>query len=216
MAENAQHPDPDRRRGLRKTAARAGALAFFTIRVLKALRYILRRAGEVLLALVIIFEEWGWQPLAAALASLARLRPVAAIEMMIVGLPPYAALAVFALPTLLLLPLKLAALWLIATGHVIAATLLFVGAKLAGTALIARLFQLTQPRLMQLEWFAAIYNRVMPWKHALVEQVKASPVWRTSTAFVAGLKARAKIAIANLRPRLQPLVARVRELLRGR
>lgn len=39
-------------------------------------------------------------------------------------------------------------------GHVLAA-------KLVGTALAARLFQLTHPALMQLHWFARLYA---PWK----------------------------------------------------
>ena len=60
----------------------------------------------------------------------------------------------FALPTLLLLPLKLLALLLIAKGQVILAGLLFVAAKVVATALIARLFMLTQPALMQIGWFA--------------------------------------------------------------
>ena len=70
-------------------------------------RPVLRTALEILLALVIVFEEWGWRPLADLLGRLARWRPWAAVEALIIRLPPYAALVVFTLPTLLLLPLKL-------------------------------------------------------------------------------------------------------------
>ena len=117
-------------------------------------RPVLRTALEILLALIIVFEEWGWRPLADLLGRLARWRPWAAVESLIIRLPPYAALVVFALPTLLLLPLKLLALLLIAKGQVILAGLLFVAAKVVATALIARLFMLTQPALMQIGWFA--------------------------------------------------------------
>jgi hypothetical protein len=79
-------------------------------------RPVLRTALEILLALVIVFEEWGWRPLADLLGRLARWRPWAAVEALIIRLPPYAALVVFALPTLLLLPLKLVALLLIRQG----------------------------------------------------------------------------------------------------
>ena len=60
---------------------------------------ILRSILQMLLALIIVFEEWGWQPLADLLGRLARWRPWAAVETAIARLPPYAALIVFALPT---------------------------------------------------------------------------------------------------------------------
>jgi hypothetical protein len=133
---------------------------------------------EILLALVIVFEEWGWRPLADLLGRLARWRPWAAVEALITQLPPYAALVVFALPTALLLPLKLLALLLIANGQVLLAGLLFVAAKVVATALIARLFILTQPALMQIGWFAYSYDTVMPWKDSLTARVRASWAWR--------------------------------------
>src|SRR5882724_10544240 len=105
-------------------------------------RPVLRTALEILLALIIVFEEWGWRPLADLLGRLARWRPWAAVEAAIIRLPPYAALVVFALPTTLLLPLKFLALVLIAKGQVILAGLLFLAAKVVATALIARLFVL--------------------------------------------------------------------------
>jgi hypothetical protein len=53
-------------------------------------------------------------------------------------------------------------------------------AKVAGTALLARIFQLTQPSLMRLPWFARVYTRWVAWKAVLVEQVRASWVWRSA------------------------------------
>jgi hypothetical protein len=49
---------------------------------------------------------------------------------------------------------------------------------IAGTALIARLFQLTQPALMKLGWFARFYNAWSLWKEALFVHVRASWAWR--------------------------------------
>ena len=78
---------------------------------------VLQRAGGVALALVVLFEQWGGRPLSAVLARLARFAPIAACERVIAGLPPTAALLVFGLPVVRLGPLKLAALYLITTGH---------------------------------------------------------------------------------------------------
>ena len=72
------------------------------------------------------------------------------IEAAIARLPPPAALAVLLLPTLGLLPVKLLALWLIATGEALAGLAVVVAAKLVGTAVLAWLFALTQPALMRM------------------------------------------------------------------
>ena len=72
---------------------------------------------QLFAALIVLFEEWGWKPLAAALAWLARFAPVARLEAWIASLRPYPSLFVFAAPTALLLPVKFAALWLLAQGH---------------------------------------------------------------------------------------------------
>ena len=139
---------------------------------------LLRAAVSALLALVILFEEWGWEPLQRALARLARLPPVGWLEDRIRALPPYAALVMFALPALALLPLKLLALAWIAGGHVLAGAAVVVAAKIVGTALVARLFVLTRPKLMTLAWFAAVYGRWSAWKEAVFARVRASWPWR--------------------------------------
>ncbi len=100
---------------------------------------------QVLAALVLLFEEWGWEPLVRALQRLSRFKVWARIEQAIAALPPYGALAAFVLPSALLLPVKFTALFLMAQGHVITATLVFIAAKVVSTALFARVFQLTQP-----------------------------------------------------------------------
>ncbi len=211
MSETTGQSDPPARRGLRKTAARAGAVAFAALRVVRTFRAVLRTLVEIILALVIIFEEWGWRPLAALLAQLARLRPVAAVEAGIASLPPYPSLLVFTLPSALLFPLKLLSLWLIADGRLLLASLLFAGAKVAGTALLARIYQLTEPKLMQLAWFARLHGIVIPWKDALVTRVKATPVWRAA----ADLKSRARLALKAALAPLQPHVLAMLERLRG-
>lgn len=139
---------------------------------------VLRIGLQILLALIIVFEEWGWRPLAELLGRFARWRPWAQIEYAIVRLPPYAALLAFVLPSALLLPLKFLALFLVANGQFLLAALLFAGAKVVATALVARLFLLTQPALMQIGWFAWAYDRVMPWKEALTDYVRLSVPWR--------------------------------------
>ena len=188
---------------------RGGACARRCVPLWAFARHVLRTALEILLALIIVFEEWGWRPLADLIGRLARWRPWAAIESVIIRLPPYAALVVFALPTTLLLPLKFLALLLIAKGQVIMAGLLFLAAKVVATALIARLFVLTQPALMQIGWFAWCYQTVMPWKDALTAQVRASWAWRVGRV----VKERVRRAVAAEAHRWQPTLMALKPVL---
>ena len=145
---------------------------------LRRLAQALRSALGAALALLILFEEWGWLPLQAWLARLAAWPPLGALEARIRRLPPLAALALFALPGVSLLPVKLAALALMARGQPLAGLMVIVVAKLLGTAVAARLYQLTQPALLQLAWFARLQGRWLPWKAQLLARLRRSRVWR--------------------------------------
>ncbi|WP_374412538.1 hypothetical protein [Hydrogenophaga sp.] len=131
-----------------------------------------------LLALLILFEEWGWEPLRRVLARIAGWPGFRWLDAAIRRLPPYAALAVLGVPALALLPIKLGALWLLQQGHAAWGVALIVAAKLVGTAVVAHLFSLTQPALMRLAWFARVYAAWTGWKDALLAQVRASWPWR--------------------------------------
>jgi hypothetical protein len=158
------------------------------------------RVLEIPFALLLLFWEWGWRPLAALLARIAHVKPIAALEGLIKQLPPYGALAVFALPSVLILPLKLIALVLIAGGHTVSAAALFIGAKVVGTALLARLFMLTEPALMQIPWFKRGYDKLMPMKDALTAWVRDSTVWKIG-----------RVGKARVKHALTPYIAAVRE-----
>jgi hypothetical protein len=136
------------------------------------------------MALLIVFEEWGWVPLARLMGVLARLPFIAWLERRIVALPPRVALGVLFVPMLLLLPFKIGALWLIAAGRLGIGMLVFFGAKIVGTGIVARLFLLTQPQLMRLAWFARWYLRWLAWKDAVMARVRSTLPWRVMRAVV--------------------------------
>lgn len=141
------------------------------------------------LALVLIFEEWGWEPLQRLIGRLARLPLWARMEALIASLPPYGALLVFLVPTVLLFPVKLLALYWIGKGHTLLGLCVVLAAKMLGTAAVARLFALTHPALMRLRWFANLYGRWKPWKDALIAHMKATAGWRAVQAWVHRLRA---------------------------
>ena len=149
-----------------------------------ALRWVVR----LLLAVVILFEEWGWSWFARLMGLLARLPIIGRIERWIAALPPYGALVMLILPALLLLPIKLLALWLIGRHRAIMGISVILIAKVVGTALVARIFQLIHPALMRLPWFVPLYARWTRWKEALLAWVRQSAVWRSARALKLGLR----------------------------
>lgn len=203
----------------REAKPRAFRLWIFSLSALRSLwglvRPVLIGVLQVFAALIVLFEEWGYRPLADLLGRLARFRLWARLELWIAGLPPYGALAVFALPTTILLPLKFVAVWLLANGFVLGAGALFVGAKIASTALIARIFMLTKPALMQIGWFARAYTWFMPWKEAIFAQIRASFAWRYGRMVKTRVKLEAKQAWARWRPALEKLSAEWRPRLQA-
>ncbi|MBW7831857.1 MAG: hypothetical protein H3C29_01455 [Simplicispira suum] len=140
----------------------------------------LRTLAVWLLALLVLFEEWGWEPLQRLLARLGRWPGLRWVEGRVRALQPWAALAAFGVPTLLLLPIKLLALWAIGNGQVLLGAAVVIAAKIVGTAVVARLFTLTQPALMRLAWFAIFYVRWIALKTALLARARASWPWRAA------------------------------------
>ena len=156
---------------------------------LKAAWSAVKQPFRWLFALLILFEEWGWTPLARGLGRLARRAGVRRLERRIEGLGPRIAFAVLFVPALALLPIKIGALWLVGLGRVAMGIGILVAAKILGTAVVARLFTLTQPQLMRLGWFARLYVRWIAWKTRVVASLLDSPVWRAGCALAARARA---------------------------
>jgi hypothetical protein len=140
----------------------------------------------VLLALVVVVifvEEWGWRPLTALAARIAAWPPLAVLERWIRASSPRVALALFLVPAVLLVPVKLVALWLLQEGRATLGISLIVAAKLGGTAFVGRLFVLVEPQLMTFPWVV----RAIGWWRAIRDRVMAaargSALWRGGRAF---------------------------------
>jgi hypothetical protein len=155
----------------------------------KLLRRFLNGLLGVVMTPVILFEEWGWEPLRRLAAAVASSWPLAWLNRRIARLPPYAALAVMAVPSMTIIPVKVVAVWLISRGMVGWSVALLVVSKLLGTALLAHLFSLTQPALMRIGWFARAYTQWTAWKTDLLAQVRSTAVWRSAHRWSERLKA---------------------------
>jgi len=139
-------------------------------------RWAKRLLTPVLLAIATLFfvaEELLWR-LAKIFALLGKLPLFHQLEQLISALPPYGALAILALPALALAPIKLLALYWLAGGHPALGVGTIITAKVLGTALVARIYQLTRAKLLTLAWFAKFEAKVLALRAA------AYGLWRNS------------------------------------
>ncbi len=157
-------------------------------------------ALNVLLALILLFEEWGWRPLSNLVAKLARFPVWAAAERWIAGLPPYGALLTLGVPSTIVIPTKFIGVYLLATGHFLTAAVVIICAKVVGTALVARIFVLTKPQLMRIAWFQSSYDTFVPWQEALFARMRNSWAWRYGRVVHWRAKGYARRAWERLRP----------------
>lgn len=151
-------------------------------------------------AILLLCEEWLWETSTRILSRLQVIALIARLESRISHLHPYAALAAFALPGLLLLPVKIIALMSIANGHAVTGLLVVIGAKILGTALVARLYVLTRSAMLTLPWFARGQRLLLDFKDRMIAQLRATSAWRRIVALRAALnqwRLRQRVAVAN-------------------
>lgn len=160
--------------------------------LVQKLRRLLLAPFTWLAAIVFLIEEAIWDWTAKLMARLGAVRFVRAIELRIAALPPRWALFTFLLPSLIIVPAKLAGLHAMAAGHWLIGGSIFVLAKFAGMALFSRIFNLTRPTLLQLGWFARLYAIVMHYRnriHDYLDRWQAYQlVKQRIAAMIAGLK----------------------------
>ena len=132
----------------------------------------------IAVALIFLFEAWLWdrlEPIASAIvAQLPLDRVKKRLAKWVEQLSPAVSLVVFAVPVGLLLPFKLAALWLLARGYWVGAVSTLMSAKIVGLGSTAFVFDATRDKLLQLSWFRALYDRLIIWRawsHDLVDPV---------------------------------------------
>lgn len=139
---------------------------------------LLRGLLLVLAAAVLFIEEWGWRPLTAFVGRLAQWPPLARAEARVRNAPPRVALLLFLLPAVALFPIKVLALWVIHRGHALLGITVIVVAKLLGTAIVGRLFILTESQLMRFAWFARALGWWRTTKLRVMDALRRSAAWR--------------------------------------
>ncbi len=148
----------------------------------------LRRALEhvfVPIAAAIIFvEQVLIKYLNVAMAAFARLPWIARLEAWLMTLPPYGALATFAAPSILILPVKLSAFWFVVHHHFGLAFGSVLAGKVLATAILARLYRILRPNLMTIGWFAWADTHFFFWRDRAYGYVRSLPAWQAARALI--------------------------------
>jgi hypothetical protein len=139
----------------------------------------LTRPFWIALALVFLFEAWLWDVLEPIVARVVNVIPWGRIKpafiRMVERLSPRMTLVVFAIPFVVLLPVKFLEFWLLAHRQWIAAITVLVAAKLVGLGLTAFIFDATKDKLLELAWFRHLYEFFIwarDWANEKVRPVK--------------------------------------------
>jgi hypothetical protein len=158
-----------------------------------------------LLALVFLIEAWLWDHLEPVVARIVAVIPLRAFKEWLAGrvarLSPMLTLVVFVVPAILLFPLKLAGAWLLMRQYWISAFALIVFSKFLGVGVAAFIFDVTRPKLLQMNWFRKLYEFVLDIRRRAGELV--APV-------IASIKATMAIFRSNSSSRWMRLVQRLR------
>jgi hypothetical protein len=133
----------------------------------------------VFLALLFLLEAWLWDHLEPIVARIVSVVPWGRLKenlaRAIESLPPWAALAVFIVPVVVLLPLKFLEVFLLAKRQWIAAVVVLLFAKLLGLGVTAFVFDATRDKLLQMAWFKRMFDWFMwarDWAHAMTEPIR--------------------------------------------
>jgi hypothetical protein len=139
----------------------------------------LLRPFWILLAVIFLIEAWLWDHLEPIVARVVALIPLRTFKQWLADrvdtLSPAMTLIVFIVPLIPLFPLKLVGLWLLTREYWMSAILTIIFAKFVGLGVMAFVFDVTRPKLLEMQWFETLYEFIIALRAkatALVEPVK--------------------------------------------
>jgi len=147
---------------------------------LAPLRFILRIVFSILLILWTLLDSILSPIFRPLLDGLSGLGLFAWIGGLIGRLPPYVALLVFAVPFIVIEPVKAFALYWLGIGHVIQGGTLYVLAHLASILIVERIYHAAHEPLMRIGWFRQLMTWLDNLRRVVLDWAKSTPVWQRS------------------------------------
>jgi hypothetical protein len=133
----------------------------------------------IVLAIIFLIEAWLWDHLEPIVASVVAMIPLRTLKQWLAdrvdSLSPVMTLIVFIVPVIPLFPLKLVGFWLLTHEYWLSAALTIIFAKFLGVGVAAFVFDVTRPKLLEMQWFERLYDFVIELRAkaaALVDPIK--------------------------------------------
>jgi hypothetical protein len=119
----------------------------------------------VFLAIIFLIEAWLWDHLEPIVARAVAVVPLSTFKRWLADrvdtLSPAMTLIVFVVPIVPLFPLKLVGLYLLTHEYWLSAITTILFAKFLGVGVTAFLFDVTRPKLLQMDWFQKLYDFIL-------------------------------------------------------
>jgi hypothetical protein len=161
-----------------------------------------KRAARLVLiipaAIWLFFEDWVWDNIVALMHIVGRLKIINRFERFLARQNQYLLLTLFTLPFLMVIPAKVYGLYLIADGKVIRGITIFLIAEVLITALVTRLFIISNNKLLQIKAFAAFYYWFKDKKEWLYSEVRKLPAWQATRERIIRLRHSLKTLMQSL------------------
>lgn len=136
------------------------------------LKHFLTMPLAALGVLAMLIEEFLWDLLVAFGNWLGSLEFLRNVEVRIRALPPAAAGVALLAPVTFFFPVKVLAVYAMASGHIGLGLMVLLTAKVVGTAMVARIYTLCEPALMTMTWFVRVRGWILAakdWAHRKLE-----------------------------------------------
>ena len=154
------------------------------------MKRLLSTAFVFIATLYIFFEEWLWFRLLKVMKTIAAWPVIRNIENVLRNQNKWVSLAVFIIPELSFIPVKLAVVWLMGNNHAFSGVILFIAAKITGTALFAWMWEVTEAKITQFVWVCWVRDTILKirtWAHNWIQQ---QPAYHRTKELIAQLKAK--------------------------
>lgn len=145
---------------------------------------------SVCVVVYVVIDELLTGILWPAIAGLSRLKIFRLIGDAIASLPPYGVLVLLGVPFVIIEPVKVFALYWIATGHLVQGPILLVLAHVLSILSCDRIYHSGHAKLMQIAWFKRLMTWLVGLRDLALGWVRSTALWRTVSGTVSALRKR--------------------------
>ena len=167
--------------------------------VMRAMRAVGRFVVAVAAVTYLILDELLFPLFRPLIAWLTGLRLFQRLGQWLGRLPPYVALVAFAVPFIIIEPVKVAAIWWAGIGHVISGTIGLLLAHALSLLVVERIFHAAYEPLMRIGWFAKLLGWLFGIRDRAIAMVTATSAWQAARRWARGTREWLRGVIASLR-----------------